>query len=644
MQDKVKLTTSQLREEIYNFKKIFQHVRLYKIEDKVPEEGFHLKAEDGATKCHDFWKKQQRCENCVVRKAFEQKQEKGKLEIFEGKIYQVLARYLEVDGQAYVMELIRCMDDDWSLGETQHDKLVDMFVHYNDKLYRDAVSDAYNRRYYEDELKEKKADAGVALLDLDDFKLYNDTYGHSAGDMVLYTVVDVIRRNIRKSDKLIRFGGDEFLLIMPDIDEDTFTRKLDTIQQKVHAERIHGYSNLRLSISVGGVMCAGETIEMSVEKADKLMYQAKINKNRVITEKEARQDNSVINKQKILITDDSEMNRMLLAEMLKDEFEIIEAENGEVCLEQLQKYGKEISVVLLDIMMPVMDGFEVLGYMRKKRWIEDIPVIMISSEESVTYIRKAFEFGASDYIKRPFDGKVVYQRVFNTIKLYAKQRRLISLVSDQIHEKEKSNQMMVQLLSQIVEFRNGESGQHVLHIQTLTELLLDRLVQKTDKYPLSSDECYLIATASAVHDIGKIAIDEKILNKPGKLTEEEFEIMKHHTLIGAEMIGKMEQFKEEPLMQTAYEICRWHHERYDGNGYPDRLKGEEIPIAAQVVSLSDVYDALVSERVYKSAYTHEEAMRMILNGQCGAFQPLLLECLEDVQDKILEQIHYNKQN
>lgn len=568
------------------------------------------------------------------------KQTMGQIEEEIKKFRKLLETYLEIADGEHIKELINCMDSGWSLDEAQHDKLIDMFVNYNDKLYRDVVSDAYNRRYYEDELKEKKINAGVALLDLDDFKLYNDTYGHSAGDMVLYTVVDVIRKNIRKSDKLIRFGGDEFLLVMPDIDEDTFTNKLDTIQERVHSERIHGYSNLRLSISAGGVMCIGETIGAAVERADKLMYQAKVNKNRVITEREAEDGSSVIDKQKILIADDAEMNRMLLAEMLNEEFEIVEAENGQECLKKLQKYGKEISVVLLDIMMPVMDGFEVLTYMNKSRWIEDIPVIMISSEESVTYIRRAFEFGASDYIKRPFDGKVVYQRVFNTIKLYAKQRRLISIVSDQIHEKEKSNQMMVQLLSQIVEFRNGESGQHVLHIQTLTELLLDRLVQKTDKYELSSDECYLISTASAVHDIGKIAIDEKILNKPGKLTKEEFEIMKKHTLIGAEMIGKMEQFKEEPLMQTAYEICRWHHERYDGHGYPDGLKGDDIPIGAQIVALSDVYDALVSERVYKSAYTHEEAMKMILNGECGAFQPILLECLQDIQDDILEKIHY----
>lgn len=325
----------------------------------------------------------------------------------KNQIKEVISNLKKIfQNEEYVKELIKGMESDGALGEMQHNKLIDMFVHYNDKLYRDAVSDAYNRRYYEDELKDRKIDAGVALLDLDDFKLYNDTYGHSAGDMVLYTVVDVIRKNIRKSDKLIRFGGDEFLLVMPDIDEDTFAAKLDIIQEKVHAERIHGYSNLRLSISAGGVMCLGETIGSAVERADKLMYQAKVNKNRVITEKEAQNDDYRIDKQKILIADDSEMNRLLLAEMLKEEFEIIEAEDGKECLKKLQRYGKEISVVLLDIIMPVMDGFEVLSYMNKSRWIEDIPVIMISSEESVTYIRRAFEFGASDYIKRPFDGKL----------------------------------------------------------------------------------------------------------------------------------------------------------------------------------------------------------------------------------------------
>ena len=570
------------------------------------------------------------------------KEEKGKLEIVNGKIYQVIARYIEVDEKPYVLELIRCLDGDWSIGEINHERLIDMFVHYNDRLYRDAVTDAYNRRYYEDEMKNKKKNAGVALIDLDDFKLHNDTYGHQAGDMALYTVVDIIRKNIRKTDKLIRFGGDEFLLVMPEVTEEVFSQKLQLIQERIYNANVPGYLNLRFSISAGGVLTEGDSIEEAVNRADKLMYQAKATKNKVVTQKDEREQYEKHNqiKQRILVVDDSEMNRAILCEMLKDDFEIIEATNGQECVSLIEQYGKEISLVLLDIVMPIMDGFEILMYMNRNHWIEDVPVIMISSEESENYIRKAFKFGVSDYISRPFDSKVVYQRVFNTIKLYAKQRRLISMVSDQMHEKEKNNQMMVEVLSQIMEFRNGESGLHVVHINTLTRLLLERLVENTDAYNLTPDDCYLISTASAFHDIGKVGIDESILNKPGKLTKEEFETMKEHTLIGASMLDKLEHYKDEKMIKIAYQICRWHHERYDGKGYPDGLTGEQIPIAAQVVSVADVYDALVSKRVYKDAYSHEQAMKMILNGECGAFNPLLMEVLVEIQDKIKEEMHY----
>ena len=330
------------------------------------------------------------------------------------------------------------------------------------------------------------------------------------------------------------------------------------------------------------------------------------------------------------------MNREILTEMLQDDFRILEAENGEEALKMLKQYGTGISLMLLDIVMPVMNGFEVLAAMAREHWMDDIPVIMISSEGSEDYIRRAYEMGIADYIRRPFDAKIVYQRVFNTIKLYAKQRRLISLVADQIYEKEKNNRMMVGILSQIVEFCNGESGPHVLHIQTLTRLLLERLVQKTGQYGLSWSEQYMISMASALHDIGKIGIDEKILNKPGKLTKEEFDIMKTHTLIGATMLENLKMYQGEILLEVAYQICRWHHERYDGKGYPDGLVGEEIPISAQVVSLADAYDALISDRVYKKAYSHEQAVKMILNGECGAFNPVLLECLTDIQDHLKE--------
>lgn len=347
---------------------------------------------------------------------------------------------------------------------------------------------------------------------------------------------------------------------------------------------------------------------------------------------------------KILIVDDSDMNRAILADMLNDQYEILEAENGIEALKLLHEHETGISLVLLDIVMPEMDGFEVLAMMNRYHWIEEIPVIMISAENSHSVVERAYELGATDYISRPFDEVIVCRRVINTIMLYSKQKRLISMVADQMYESEKSNTLMVSILSHIVEFRNGESGLHVLHIGTMTEMLLKRLREKTEKYNLDPATISMISKAAAFHDIGKISISEEILNKPGKLTKEEFEIMKTHSAVGAEMLANLPLHKEEPLVKVAYEICRWHHERYDGNGYPDGLKGEEIPISAQVVSLADAYDALISERVYKKAFSHEQAIHMILHGECGAFNPLLLECLKDIAGHIEEELTINSLN
>ena len=630
-----RMTKEQLEEEIRHFRKIFQEIRLFPIGNisDIDEEWRKINERQ---RCYHYWKRETPCDNCVAMRAATTKEEKGKLEIVNGKIYQVIARYIEVDEKPYVLELIRCLDGDWSIGEINHERLIDMFVHYNDRLYRDAVTDAYNRRYYEDEMKNKKKNAGVALIDLDDFKLHNDTYGHQAGDMALYTVVDIIRKNIRKTDKLIRFGGDEFLLVMPEVTEEVFSQKLQLIQERIYNANVPGYLNLRLSISAGGVLTEGDSIEEAVNRADKLMYQAKATKNKVVTQKDEREQYEKHNqiKQRILVVDDSEMNRAILCEMLKDDFEIIEATNGQECVSLIEQYGKEISLVLLDIVMPIMDGFEILMYMNRNHWIEDVPVIMISSEESENYIRKAFKFGVSDYISRPFDSKVVYQRVFNTIKLYAKQRKLIDLVAGQMREKEKNNQIMVNILSHIVECRNGESGQHVRNIGILTKLLLKKLMQKTNRYQMTWGDLNRIALASALHDIGKIGIEEAILNKPGKLMQEEYEKMKKHTVIGWSMLQNLKQYQEEPLVRIAEQICRWHHERYDGKGYPDGLKGDEIPISAQVVSLADVYDALTNERVYKKAIPHEKAIEMIVTGECGQFNPMLIECLLEIKEDI----------
>ncbi len=339
-------------------------------------------------------------------------------------------------------------------------------------------------------------------------------------------------------------------------------------------------------------------------------------------------------KEKILIVDDSELNRAILADMLGEEYDIVEAENGLEGVAILQKMGPELSLVLLDIVMPQMDGFGVLDTMNQNHWIDDIPVIMISAESGSSHIERAYELGVTDFIARPFDALIVHRRVVNTILLYAKQKKLVGMVADQIYEKERQGNLMIDILSHIVEFRNGESGLHVLHVRSLTELLLRRLSQKTDRYRLTPAEIAIITTASALHDIGKIAIDENILNKPGRLTDEEFAIMKTHTTVGAEMLENLPIHQHDPLVNVAYQICRWHHERYDGRGYPDGLRGDSIPISAQVVALADVYDALTSVRVYKPPFPHEEAVQMILDGKCGTFNPLLLECLQENSEVI----------
>ena len=512
-----------------------------------------------------------------------------------------------------------------------------------DELYRDPLTGIYNRRYYEEVARKTIGPAGVALMDVDDFKICNDTYGHYAGDMALETAANAIRSCIRNADLLIRYGGDEFLLVLPGIPSDTLQAKLEQIRAAVQQATVPGYSHFRLSLSIGGTMQSiTDPMENAVRRADWLMYQAKGHKNAVMVEVPghslAALEKLLQNKSQILLVDDSAMNRMMLAEILGDSYHILEAENGRECLETLQTEAGNIALVLLDINMPVMDGFEVLKAMNANHTIEDTPVIMISSDDSDAAIRRSYELGASDYVNRPFDARIVYRRVTNTIKLYAKQRRLVQMVSDQIRARENNTDTLVGVLSHIVEFRNGESGAHVRHIRTITEMLLHRLLENSNKYSISAEQQDEIPLASALHDIGKIGIDEKILNKPGKLTPEEFEVMKTHSMLGAEMLHDLDNFGEQPLLQTAYEIARWHHERWDGRGYPDGLKGDEIPISAQLVSLADVYDALTSERCYKKAFSHEKAVQMILNGECGAFNPLLLQCLTDVQTDLKEEL------
>ena len=517
-----------------------------------------------------------------------------------------------------------------------------------EELYRDPLTGAYNRRYYEEVVRKIIGPAGVALLDVDDFKICNDTYGHHAGDLALEAAANAIQSCIRSSDLLIRYGGEEFLLGLPGIPSDILQGKLEQICTAAQMASVPGYPHFRVSLSIGGTMQAiTDSMENAVRRADRLMYQAKGRKNAVMVEVPghslAALEKLLQKKSQILLVDDSAMNRMILKEILGGDYSILEAENGQECLEKMQAEAGNIALVLLDINMPVMDGFEVLKAMNANHTIEDIPVIMISSDDSDDAIRRSYELGASDYVNRPFDARIVYRRVTNTIKLYAKQRRLVQMVSDQIRARENNTDTLVGVLSHIVEFRNGESGAHVLHIRIITELLLHRLLEISSQYPITAEQQDNIPLASALHDIGKIGIDEKILNKPGKLTPEEYEVIKTHSMLGAEMLHQLGNFNEQPLLQTAYEIARWHHERWDGRGYPDGLKGDEIPISAQLVALADVYDALTSERCYKKAFSHEKAVQMILNGECGAFNPLLLQCLTDMQTDLKVQLQQRTQ-
>lgn len=341
---------------------------------------------------------------------------------------------------------------------------------------------------------------------------------------------------------------------------------------------------------------------------------------------------------KILIVDDDAMNRVVLSDLLSDEYDIIEAKDGNEAIDILEKMAQEITLVLLDMIMPERDGLEVLKVMNDQGWIKGTPVVMISAETSSPQVEKAFSLGVTDFIYRPFDQMVVQTRVRNTINLYLKQMQLSELVTDKIYERTRNSDMLISILSHIVEFRNGESGMHVLHIKKITDILLRALLKRTKEYKITEEEINTIATASSMHDIGKITIPDEILNKPGKLTKEEFEIMKQHSINGANMLEAIQFFKNEPLMKFTYDICRWHHERFDGRGYPDGLKGDEIPISAQVVSVADVYDALTSERCYKKAFSHEKALEMIRNNECGVFNPLLLECLGDVADSLPQEL------
>ena len=426
------MTRQEVEEETKVLEKIFDVVRILDGEflSKMQENPY-VGVQLGMCKCYEFWKKNKPCENCISVKAYTEKRQKTKLEFLDTDIYLVISRYMEIDGEPCVMELVRYLADDTLIDTDGRDKLVGKLKGYQDKLYRDPLTEIYNRRYFEDEIRDMQNPVGVAMIDLDDFKLYNDIYGHDMGDRVLRTVADAINHCIRKTDKLVRYGGDEFLLILPNMVRGTLRGKLLQIQEAIQNAKIPECSRLRLTASIGGVLSENETIDEAIARADHLMYKAKDHKAMVVTEcdKKMPDDEETKNKPRIMIVDDSEFNRAILSEILQEDYEIVEAESGREALHKLGEYGLGISLVLLDIIMPEMDGFEVLKHMTEEHWISNVPVIMISSEDSENYIRRAYEMGVTDYINRPFDANIVYQRVSNTVKLYAKQRRLMALVT-----------------------------------------------------------------------------------------------------------------------------------------------------------------------------------------------------------------------
>ena len=572
----------------------------------------------------------------AARQALEEKTTHSRMEYRGQELYEVTALFAQVEGTPCVLELERRLDRIMLLDPEESEQLFNNLAEYRGKLYRDAVTGAYNERYYQEKYRSRILTAGVAVLRVDDFKAANDVYGRYAGNSVLETVAGVLRRNLGEKDRLIRRGEDRLLLLLPEVGQSDFGQKLEHLRLQLAAAGVPGYSHLHISVSIGGVWIRDGEVSAAVEHAERLATNAQMQKNTVITEQQPERTAAapVHRRQSVLIVDDSELNRKMLGQMLGSRFDIAEAASGEACLQLLEQNATGISIVLLDIHMPGIDGFTVLEEMNQKNLLEQIPVIMISSEDTVDAVRRAFDLGASDYISRPFDAKVVYQRIINTIQLYAKQRRLSAMAADLAFEKERASRMMIGILSQVVEKRNGESRDHVQRVAQLTSMLLAGLAQKTDRYPLTREMRRTIATAAALHDIGKMEICEDLLHKEGPLTEAERRTLQSHTLLGAQMLEEQPECRDDAFARTAYNICRWHHERYDGGGYPDGLQGEQIPIEAQVVGLADVYERLVSRPVDGHARTHSEVVQMICTGVCGAFNPLLLDCLQDMEVEI----------
>lgn len=633
----LKFSKDEIDQEISSLKKIYARVKVFDADYIAKIDALkNNKKVDIPFKCFAFWDKQIPCRNCIVLNSFNEKKDNFKIEEYKDKYYLIQSKYIEVDEKPCVLELVQIIDstfiDDMKITAVLGGSESDDTGLYS-KMYKDSLTGAYNRRFYEEKYKNHVMYGRIALLDIDDFKMYNDLYGHNDADAILINVVSTIKRYLRKKDIIIRYEGDQFIIIFDSMEAKDFDVVLSRIKMKINENALLNYRGDKISVSIGGVLCDNKTISEALENAKIAVHKAKTIKNTIVT----NNNNKNIEKAKknILICENDRENAIKLKEILEDNYNLIEAKNGEECIDSISQYSTGISLILFNKESNKNDEYEALEYLRNNHFIDDIPFVVIVKKDDVKLLNEDYSMGAVDYILTPFDKDIVNRRISTLIKLYDRQKKMTGILIKELEEKDKSGKNMINMLSHIVEFRSHENGPHVKHVSEITEMLLKHLLKMTNQYKLTKEDIENIKLASALHDIGKIGIDENLLNKPGKLTKEEFEVIKTHTTIGAHIIDEL-NIKNDPLVNYTHDICRWHHERYDGKGYPDGLKGEEIPICAQVTSVADVYDALVSDRCYKKAVPHEEALAMILDGQCGVLNPLLLLCLKEIKDQIKE--------
>ena len=625
----------RLDEETKVLKNVFDYVAALS-----PSDVEKLTSKDGAESCRFDCSSEEICAvnrpdfHSVAKVALQNKTQASAVDRLDGRLVEIIARYTEIDGSPYVLELVRFLPDIGALDEIDQTSDDDDLSQNFNKVYVDVLTGTYNRRYYEEKLKSVHSKAAVLMLDLDDFKVYNDVYGHLAGDAVLTAVAGTMRATLRSTDKIIRYGGDEFVIIMSDMRKKMLGVVLRNLVRRISEIVVSDYAGIKVTVSVGAVMCNGGKIEDAVRSADQLLYKAKKTDKKIIIGDSSAEDVG-LNKAKVLIVDDIEENRIELADILKNGYEVLEAENATEGIKIIEEQGVSLSAVLLDLSMPFGGGTDVMNYLRDNSYVGDIPVIVIDGDESAASVRDDYKSGVADYVNRPFDAKGVYRCVTSAINLYTKQRRLLSAVTEEIVENEKNSRIMANILGKLLRVHIGKGKDVNPSVKTLAEMLLRKLTAKTSKYCLTNREVSLISAAAALHDIGKLRVDNNLLNKPSALTAEEFEKIKLHTVYGCQMLDAMGEYSDEPLVQCASDICRWHHERYDGNGYPDGLVGDQIPIAAQVISLTSVFDALTSERPYRRAYPVATAIKMIVDGECGAFNPLLIESLLELEPMLI---------